>query len=202
MVVVSQFPPEKFSCHTSRDELGKPILLVRRDVNRCRPINGAGAVPGMGLVTRPRAVWKLARPATTQVCQELAAPGRGSVVRDHEARDRTEPRPRGFGESRSGAPKGERSFNRGRAGEPSVATPSAASRHTVCAYRRSASPYLFGGKAFVPFVEQPSGRERKAQRENENLFVRLRSTGGFPQASLTISETRKCDRMAWLAVKP
>ncbi len=40
-------------------------------------------------------------------------PGRGSVVRDHEARDRTEPRPRGFGKSRDGAPKGERAPHSG-----------------------------------------------------------------------------------------
>src|SRR5580700_3964599 len=35
-------------------------------------------------------------------------PGSGSVVRYHEARDRIEPRPRGVGESRGRAPRGER----------------------------------------------------------------------------------------------
>src|ERR1700761_3505454 len=40
-------------------------------------------------------------------------PGRGSVVRDHEARDRTEPKPRGFGKSRGRAPEGERVSQKG-----------------------------------------------------------------------------------------
>jgi hypothetical protein len=55
-----------------------------------------------------------------------------------------------FGESRGGAPKGERVSQKERA--PAIRDGGdavAASRHSVCAIRRSASPYLFGGKAFV-----------------------------------------------------
>ena len=45
------------------------------------------------------------------------------------------------------------------------------------AFRRSASPFDFGGKAFVPFVEQTSGREQKAQCENGKLFSPLPARG-------------------------
>jgi hypothetical protein len=49
-------------------------------------------VPACDFADRMSAVRKLVRPATTPVYQ-AGCPGRGSVVRDHEARDRTELRP-------------------------------------------------------------------------------------------------------------
>jgi hypothetical protein len=50
-------------------------LAHRRALSRGDPEGGASAVPARGFANRVRAVRKLARPATTPVCQELAARG-------------------------------------------------------------------------------------------------------------------------------
>jgi hypothetical protein len=74
------------------------------------------------------------------------------------------PRPRNFGQSRGGAPRGERARSGRsvqadsprRAPRPKrerVATAVGVARSiSVCAFRRSASPHLFGGETSVAFV--------------------------------------------------
>jgi hypothetical protein len=118
----------------------------------------------------------------------------GSVVRHPEARDRTEPKPRGFGESRSGAPKGERALAQGArrtrlvrsallwCGD-SASHPFGARR--VRAYRRSASLHFREAKfRAVPCRPLAKlGREQKAQRENENLFLPLPAARGEVERS-------------------
>jgi hypothetical protein len=104
-------------------------------------------------------------------------PGSGSVVRDHEARDRTEPKPRGFGESRSGAPRGERALAQGarraRLARPARVWCGDPPSHRcgvrrVRAYRRSASLHFRGAKHSCRAAKL--GREQKARRENEIAF--------------------------------
>jgi hypothetical protein len=90
-----------------RAELKEPISLVRGTSTGDGRLMRAGAVPGMGLVTSS-AGGSETRPAGL----DAGLPGAGcpgsARRRYHEARDRTEPRPRGFGESRGRAPEGER----------------------------------------------------------------------------------------------
>jgi len=91
------------------------------------------------------------------------------------------PRPTNHGQSRGGAPRGERA----RSGRSSVARAAPEARaggdicscgaaDFVCAFRRSASLYLFGGETFVAFVLAAKlGRARR--REN---VLALPSPGG------------------------
>ena len=97
-----------------RGELRKRISLDQGTSTGDGRLMRAGAVPGMGLVT-PSAGGSETRPA----CHDAGLPGAGcpgsACRRYHEARDRTEPRSRGFGESRGRAPRGERASQKGRA---------------------------------------------------------------------------------------
>ena len=69
----------------------------------------------MGFVTLFRAVRKLARPATTQVCQELAARVADGVTSVGAAMKRGTGLSRAIGESRGRAPEGERVSQKERA---------------------------------------------------------------------------------------
>src|SRR5580658_4948533 len=115
----------------------------------CDPEGGARAVPGRGFANCVRAVRKLARPATSPVCQELAArgadrlsatmkrgtgPSQGREVLARAAVERRE-----ASASDEGARRDERRDRRQRL----LAGP----RYLPRAFRRSASP-LFAWEVF------------------------------------------------------
>ena len=131
----------------------------------------------MGLVT-PSAGGSETRPA----CHDAgllgaSCPGRGSVVRDHEARDRTEPRPQGFGESRGGAPKGERALAQGARRASTSDRRQSPWRSAVpvgCASRRSAP---FAGGLFCSGLRKARGAKKSAARERDCFFFTLPWSG-------------------------
>ena len=69
-------------------------------------------MPGRGFANRVRAVRKLARPATTPVCQELAARGADRLSATMKRETGLSRGLRNLGECRDGAPKGERARKR------------------------------------------------------------------------------------------
>src|ERR1700691_263879 len=89
-------PVAKIYCHVSRDELKRPISLDQGTSTGDGRLMRAGAVPGMGFVTSS-AGGSETRPAGHDAgLPGAGCPGSGSIVRYHEARDRTEPRPEGL----------------------------------------------------------------------------------------------------------
>jgi hypothetical protein len=111
-----------------------------------------------------------------------AADGTKARWRCHEARDRTEPESRGFGESRGRAPEGERVSQKGRAPRCTQTSGNACWRARgiyPCVFRRSASR-LFEAKAFVQWLAE-LGREQKTRRENDAAYPHPRSGGGGPR---------------------
>jgi hypothetical protein len=79
------------------------------------------AVPACGFADCTRAVRKLARPATTPVCQELAARGADRLSATMKRGTGLSRGREVFGECRDGAPKGERARtadDRGNANRP------------------------------------------------------------------------------------
>ena len=130
----------------------------------------AGAVPGTGLVTSsPRRFGNSpGRPRRRSARSWL--PGRRTGLhprwRCHEARDRTGAKGRrAFGKSRGGAPKGERVSQRERA--PAIrygGDAVAASRYSVCAIRRSASPFVW--RPFRAVGRSKTRVRTKTHREN------------------------------------
>jgi hypothetical protein len=70
-------------------------------------------VPARGFANRVRAVRKPARPAPTPVCEELAARGADRLSATMKRGTGLSQGREVFGESRGGAPKGERSPKKG-----------------------------------------------------------------------------------------
>jgi hypothetical protein len=148
---------------SKRTHLARP-----RALSGCDPQGGARAVPGRGFADCVRAVRKLARPANAGL-PGAGCPGSGSIVRYHEARDRTEPRPRGFGKSRGRAPEGERVSQKG------ARTAIKRKRKRLSAWVAPARPLpvrlsalrlpLLGAKLSCGSLSNPRGANKSAARE-------------------------------------
>src|SRR5579863_3577631 len=136
----------------------------------------AGAVPGMGLVT-PFAGGSETRPAG----HDAGLPGAGcpgsARRRYHEARDRTEPKSRGFGESRGRAPEGERVRQKRRAPRPRPAA-TLRLRGAVSDYAPFGAPPPSLGGPFVNIVGKARGANKKrSARMTKCVLPHLREEG-------------------------
>ena len=97
---------------TPRDELKKRKLARPRAHSGCDPEGGASCGARARFRKPARAVRKLARPATTPVCQELAARGADRLSATMKRGTGPSRGRKAFGKSRDGAPKGERARKR------------------------------------------------------------------------------------------
>ena len=150
-----------------------PPLAHRRAHSGCDPEGGASAVPGCGLANRVRAVRKLARPATTQVCQELAARVAHVVATMKRGTGLSRSR-EAFGENRGRAPEGERVPKRNARREERFRQASSACWRARGIYprvfRRSASPYVVRRLLSVPY--QIARAQKRAARTGMLWFAR------------------------------
>ena len=92
--------------------------------------------------------------------------------RCHEARDRTEPTSKGVGESRGRAPRGERVRQKRRAPRVRKYRRSACARSRYLSTRLSALRLSDCEATVRENRRQSSGREQKAQRENDGGYRR------------------------------
>ena len=169
--------PAEFLEFVPRGELEESISLDQGTSTGDGRLMRARAVPGMGLVT-PSAGGSETRPAGHDAgLPGAGCPGSGSVVRYHEARDRTEPRPRGFGESRGRAPEGERVSQKGGARRDE-----AHAGGNACRRERGNLPapfgappplHLFGRQSFRA-VHQNSGANQKNRAARTRLLILTR----------------------------
>src|ERR1700733_14841504 len=106
--------------------------------------------------------------------------------RFQETRPGAELRGQSLGERRGGAPKGERVplDARPRPKRVWVATSDRVARPhgTVAPFRRSASPYFFGGKSFVALVCKTRARARRENGSARHLLIRAARDSFSPRA--------------------
>ena len=129
----------------------------------------------MGLVTSSRGGSETRPAGHVAGLPGAGCPGSGSVVRDHEARDRTEPWAlKASGKSRGRAPRGERVSQKGRAprGRARQGVHQLAGRgprYLPRAFRRSAS--LLFEAAVRENLWQTSGREQKRSARTMKIVI-------------------------------
>ncbi len=164
----------------------------------------AGAVPGMGFVTSFRGGSET-RPACHDAgLPGAGCPGRGSVIRDHEARDRTEP----SGESPLARAAVERrkasaSPKRGRAPRTRPAA-TLRLRGAVSQYAPFGAPPPLMGGPFVKTFGKPRGANKKRSARTMVLVIasqRTRAKSRGPMTGSAKQSRAACDgrEARWIA---
>ena len=157
----------------------KATLARPRALSGCDLKSGASAVPGRGFADCVRAVRKLARPTTTQVCQELAARVADGVTSVGAAMKRGTGLSQGrevSGESRGRAPEGERVSPKERAPRPRPAA-TLGLRGAVSQYAPFGAPPPFGEARSCKALANLGAQTKSAAREPDFISSAPVQTG-------------------------
>jgi hypothetical protein len=139
----------------------------------------------MGLVTSSRGGSETRPAGPVAGLPGAGCPGSGSVVRYHEARDRTEPWAlKASGKSRGRAPRGERASQKGRAprgtqGKACISLPGGARGIYYAPF--GAPPPFFWRRPFVNSLGKPRGANKKRSARTTVRILTRDSGGGGPR---------------------